>query len=146
VNTILPKYLLLALTLWLLPIGSHARAEGFAVVVSLEFEGEVNLEKLGHLFLGRNLETANGDLLTPVYHTGNKVLHREFTRQILKRSTSQLRSYLAKQVFTGKAKPPLSVSSNSKMKSLLMENQGYIGYLPLSENLDELKVLFVFNG
>lgn len=140
------KMTLFACMLCALLSSGHSRADSFAIVANPALLDDISFEKLGHLFLGRSVEAANGVTLTPIYVSDNEELHQLFTRKVLNRSTSQLRSYLAKKVFTGKAKPPINASNITKLKEMLKENPGFIGYLPLDEYEGELRILYVFDG
>ena len=65
-----------------------------------------------------------------------------FYRELMGRTTDQMQSHWARQVFTGGARPPREVASISEMKSRAA-SPGALGYLPADEvDEDELRVLF----
>lgn len=68
-------------------------------------------------------------------------LKNSFYRLVTGKSKSQLRSYWAKQIFTGKGKPPRQIKQEN-LVSYLDENPNTISYISEAQMNDALKVLY----
>ena len=119
-----------------------SESTGFLVIVNAQVQESMTTEQLAHLFLGRNISSKTGIKLKPVVMSGNLELHEKFSRKILKRSPSQLKSYWSKLVFTGKGRPPISVSSIEEMMSQVRKDASFVGYIPITEDLVGLNVVY----
>jgi ABC-type phosphate transport system substrate-binding protein len=77
----------------------------------------------------------------PVQLSKRFALRDQFTREILKKSPSQLRSYWNRQIFSGKAVPPPDLESQEEVISYVLANKGAIGYVAAGVNLRGAKVV-----
>jgi len=89
------------------------------------------------LFLGKKKTFPNGSSAVPLVL--NDATTDEFNTKLLGKSSSQLKSYWSKLVFTGKANPPKSVSP-ATMLELIKGNPNMIGFVDSSTVPDGVAV------
>ncbi len=70
----------------------------------------------------------------PVQLSRRFALREQFTREVLKKSPSQLRSYWNRQIFSGKAVPPPDLESEEEVIRYVLANKGAIGYVAVGVN------------
>lgn len=71
-------------------------------------------------------------------HSG---LQLEFEKNVLNMSSSQLKSYWAKYLFTGQNRPPREFNSEEEIKQWIAVTPGALGYLHVNQVDDSVKVL-----
>lgn len=118
-------------------------ADTVAVIAHPSLKDTLNADQVRRIYMGKTSQLPSGSHATPVIVKQSDEMHARFARTVLNRSTKQLRSYWAKRLFTGKSKPPLAVQSLQEMKELVSSNEGYIGYMLLSDTDASVKTIFV---
>ena len=68
-------------------------------------------------------------------------LQLEFERNVLNMSSSQLKTYWAKYLFTGQNRPPREFNSEEEIKQWIAVTPGALGYLHVNQVDDSVKVL-----
>ena len=101
----------------------------------------ITQEDLYRLYFGKLSTLQSGKRLVAIVNNGDEDQLKLFSSLLLQRSSQQLRSYWARQMFTGKGKPPRRVKSSAILKDLVAKNPEYIGYLWESEVDSSVKVL-----
>ncbi|WP_045857110.1 type 2 periplasmic-binding domain-containing protein [Teredinibacter purpureus] len=96
------------------------------------------------IFLGKKKSFPDGSQAVPVSQTEDAAPTAEFNDKILKKSSSQLKAYWSKLVFTGKGTPPRSVDNDAAVVSLVSSNPNIIGYVDASAVNDSVKVVATF--
>ena len=124
---------------------TSANAESIAIVVSSKAEQTLSLEQVNHIFLGRVVSLNGGQKLTPLVLPQNNPVHKSFAKIVLSKSAVQLKSYWAKQLFTGKGSVPRTVSNVADVRKLFGENTRYISYLPVEMVDDSMQVVYIFD-
>ncbi|MDX1756309.1 MAG: hypothetical protein R3175_09645 [Marinobacter sp.] len=99
----------------------------------------LTLEELSRLYLGQTTTDGNGRELS-VYDLEDSAARSEFSRAALSMSLTQLRAYRAKQVFTGRGRPPRQLEA-AELIERLQQNDQAIGYLP-QDSARGLKILY----
>jgi ABC-type phosphate transport system substrate-binding protein len=84
---------------------------------------------LSNVYLKKVATWRNDWTVRPVQLSRRFPLRDQFTREILKKSPSQLRSYWNRQIFSGKAVPPLEFESQEDVIKYVLANKGAIGYV-----------------
>ena len=92
-------------------------------------------------FLKKVATWRNDTTIRPAQLSRRFPLRDRFTREVLKKTPIQLRSYWNQQVFSGKAVPPPEFHSEAAVISYVLANRGAIGYLPASANPRGAKVI-----
>ena len=114
----------------------------FAVVVpehsSIDMLSE---EQVAGIFLGKTNRFPNGERAQPM-ELDDEMLRRLFYETMSGKSLTQLNSYWATLVFTGKGRPPKRLSGVEDMVRKLPAQPGAISYLPRKEVPEGMKVVF----
>lgn len=84
---------------------------------------------LSNVYLKKVATWRNDWTVRPVQLSRRFPLRDQFTREILKKSPSQLRSYWNRQIFSGKAVPPLEFETQEDVIKYVLANKGAIGYV-----------------
>jgi ABC-type phosphate transport system substrate-binding protein len=134
---------LLALTLVCVarPRTTTAAADTFIVIVHPDSPvRSVDREFLRRAYLKKATEWSGGAAVRPIdLRTGHATRVR-FTRDVLKKTPSQLRSYWNQQVFSGKGVPPPQASPEAVIEYVLA-NPGGVGYLPADMDPGGAKII-----
>ena len=57
-------------------------------------------------------------------------MREAFTRDVLKKTPAQLKTYWSQQIFSGKGVPPPEASSIDEAIAYVLANPGAVGYIP----------------
>ncbi|HSG51517.1 MAG TPA: phosphate ABC transporter substrate-binding protein [Rheinheimera sp.] len=132
---------LLLLTLAL--AATELKAE-IAVVVNPGNANAVSADDLNRLFLGRASSFADGAKATPLNLAEGQAAREEFDNKVLNRSSSQLKAYWSKLVFTGKGTPPKELADDAAVKAAVAADASAIGYISSSSVDGSVKVVATF--
>lgn len=130
---------LLVVSSLLLPVVADA---AIAVVVHPSNQTSMTQEDLARLYTGKLSAFTDGSSAVPVNLADSVPLRSEFDQKALGRSSSQVKAFWSKLVFTGKGTPPKEVSSDSEVLTLVANNPNIIGYVSAEAVSDKVKVLF----
>ena len=83
-------------------------------------------KQIKYIFLGK-LTNINNQTITPI-NSNNEKTYSDFTEKYLRKSPSKVRTYWTRMLFTGKAKPPMSIDIKMDTKQLLLENKCFVTY------------------
>lgn len=103
---------------------------------------QLDKDEVVKLFLGKKSSFPDGNKAVPFYLPPGDSLRGTFDKEVLGKSSSQLKSYWSKLVFTGKGTPPDELSSTADAKSKVASDSAAIAYIDSSEVDDTVKVLF----
>ena len=92
------------------------------------------------LYMG-NTRSAGGFAVLLLDMPEGSTSRKSFYRRVADKSESQLKSYWARMIFTGRGTPPRQVGSAQEMVSTLKANPGMLGYLEERDLQPGLKVL-----
>lgn len=98
-------------------------------------------ETLQRLFTGRSNNLINGNAAVPLNLSDQQSLRSQFDEKALGRSSSQVKAFWSKLVFTGKGTPPKEVNSESEMINLISSTPNLIGYISATTDTTGVKVL-----
>ena len=129
------------LTLAALLLVSSVAFAGVAVIVHPSNADAIDKAAISKIFLGKTKSFPSGGTIISLTQSGP--VSDEFNTKLLGKSSSQLKAYWAKLVFTGKAKPPKSVSS-AEMLELVKSNPSTIGFVDSSAVTADVKVVGTF--
>jgi len=116
-------------------VANFANAE-MVVVVNKANQNTLTQNDVSRIFLGKMKSFASGNSITPVNITNKEALRAEFNKKVLKKSSSQVKAYWSKLVFSGKGTPPAELASDAKIKEFIAANPDAIGYID-SKSLDD---------
>ena len=98
------------------------------VIGSPDLVGQMNIKDVKKLFLGKKVDFNDGRL-TAIELDKSLPEKANFHRLVTKKSLTQLESYWAKQLFTGKGQAPESVMSQEDLKSKVAQGTATVGYI-----------------
>jgi ABC-type phosphate transport system substrate-binding protein len=131
------KYTLCA-AVTLFSIASYAEV---LVVVHPSNESTFDSNQIKRIYLGKVKSFSNGNIILPVNQDPSVVITGEFSSKALKKSSSQLKAYWSKLVFSGKGTPPKEVSGDGQVMKLVANNPDSIGYIDSASLDDSVKVV-----
>lgn len=103
----------------------------------------VSLEDVSDIYLGRTKTFSNGNAAEAVDQDADSASRQQFLDKALKMDERALKSYWAKRIFTGKARPPESVGSDDAVKKWVASNPNGIGYVQGKFVDSSVKVLLI---
>ncbi len=131
------KTIILGMSLFL----ANAALADIAVVVHPSNNSAVTQDFVSSVYLGKTKSFEDGKQIVPVNQSGT-TMEEDFNKKVLNKSSSQMKAYWSKLVFTGKGTPPKDVKSDADVVSLVSENPATIGYVDSSAVTDKVKVVF----
>lgn len=131
---LLPSLLLLS--------AAAARADVVVVVSAKAAVATLSKSQVSDVFLGKTATFPDGGQAVPVDQPVGAAEHDEFHEKVTGKSGSQLKSYWAKQLFSGKGTPPKEVSGDAEIRKLVAANPNMIGYIDKSAVDSSVKVVF----
>ncbi len=120
-----------------------ANAE-IAVIVHPSNANTVDEATISKIYLGREKSFADGSAVIPMSLAESAAASATFNEKVLKKSSSQLKAYWSKLVFTGKGTPPKEVASDDEMVKLVAGNPSLMGYVDAAKVDASVKVVFKF--
>lgn len=115
-----------------------------AVIVHPSNNNALDEATVAKIFLGREKSFADGKSVVPLSLSENAAASGAFNDTVLKKSSSQLKAYWSKLVFTGKGTPPKEITSDEEMVKLIANNPSLIGYVDASKVDASVKVALKF--
>lgn len=129
---------LLIVSCLLLPLSLSA---AISVVVHPSNQTSLTKEDLTRLYTGKLSSFTDGSSAVPVNLADSVPLRSQFDQKALGRSSSQVKAFWSKLVFTGKGTPPKEVASDSEVLALVANNPNIIGYVSADAVSDNVKVV-----
>jgi ABC-type phosphate transport system substrate-binding protein len=122
-----------------------AGAEDFVVIVNAgNSASALRAGEVSALFLKKAVAWPDGSKALPVDLSEKAPSRDSFSRQIHGKSTSAIKAYWQKMIFSGRDVPPPEKSSPGEVVSFVRANPGGIGYVPAQTRLDSgVKILVV---
>ncbi len=115
-----------------------------AVIVHPSNANALDEAAVSKIFLGREKSFADGKSVVPLSLAESAPASTAFNDAVLKKSSSQLKAYWSKLVFTGKGTPPKEVATDEEMIKLVATNPSVIGYVDASKVDASVKVAMKF--
>lgn len=131
------KLILILTSLWL----TAAAQAGILIVAHPANSNTINAEDLKRLYTGKASSFASGDTAVPLNLTDDNTVRAQFDQKALGRSSSQVKAYWSKLVFTGKGTPPKEVGSEAEIVKLVSSNPNLLGYVSSTADTSGVKVL-----
>lgn len=136
--------ILLKLSLFILVVHSVDATAEILVIANKNAPIE-NISKgdLKSIYTGKLFTFPNSNQeVKPLDLTGEGTGKENFYKAVTGKSLRKIKTYWARQLFTGKGKPPESQIDEETMKKTVNSGIAYIGYIS-AENLDDtVKVIF----
>jgi len=115
-----------------------------AVIVNASNGNALADSEISRAFLGKLKSYGDGSGITPVNLKVGNDTRTAFEKNVLKKSSSQVKAYWSKLVFSGKGKPPKELGSDADVVNFVAGNPGAIGYVDAGSVNDKVKVIMTF--
>ena len=99
--------------------------------------------QVSKLLLKKTTKRDDGTKALPVDQRADAAVRIDFSKEILGKSVSSVKSYWQKLIFSGRAVPPPVKASDAEVVAFVKANPGAVGYVSASTSVDGVKVLKV---
>jgi len=130
-----------AIPLVLLSASTNAEV---AIVVHPTNVASADQAEISRLFTGRGTTFSNGSKATPLNLADSSPARAEFDSKVLGKSSSQMKAYWSKLVFTGKGTPPKELATDADVKAAVAADPTAIGYIDAASVDASVKVIAKF--
>ena len=129
--------LLLALAAW------PAFAANWVLVTSAK-SGVTHLsqDEVTNIYLGRYRRLDSGLTAEPLDQPADSAIKADFYRHVVDKSPAEINAYWARLVFSGKTKPPPTVSNSEEAIRFVMTHPGALAYVERSKADKRVVVVF----
>lgn len=115
-----------------------------AVIVHPSNANALDKAAISKIFLGKVKSYSDGGTIIAINQLEGSPVRAAFDETVLGKSSSQIKSYWSKLMFTGKGTPPQEVKDDTEVKQLVAANPSIIGYVDSALVDDSVKVLLTF--
>ena len=115
-----------------------------AVIVNPENTAVLSDSDISRLFLGKLKQFSSGDKAVAINLKLGSNTRDEFETKALGKTSSQIKAYWSKQVFSGKGKPPPELVSDKDILSMVAADNNIIAYVDAASVDDTVKVVKIF--
>ena len=124
----LSKSVLLS-SMLVLAAGAAQAADVVVVVSAKSSVTSLTKDQVADVFLGKTAKFPDGAQAVPIDQSASSAQRDDFYSKVTGRTGAQLKSYWAKQSFSGKGTPPKAVPGDDDVRKLIAENPNLIGYM-----------------
>lgn len=103
----------------------------------------ITKEELKNIFLGKVRAFPGGKKVEAVDQEPGSKARDQFNSAVLQMSEGKRKSYWSRLMFTGKAKPPVSMDGDEAIKQWISSHPDGLGYIDGGEVDDRVKVLLI---
>ncbi len=128
------RFVLFCLLILLTSLTAHAASVKLVVNAS-NTASSISRTKAADLFLKRVTRWDNGRVVTPVDISDKNSVRGAFCRELLGKEVAWVKSYWQKMIFSGRATPPVELSSEAEVLDFIRNNPDSIGYVSDSATL-----------
>ncbi|HEX2832646.1 MAG TPA: substrate-binding domain-containing protein [Thermoanaerobaculia bacterium] len=122
------RALFLALSLFMWSVA--AEAAQFKVIVNRSVKADsLTRQQVSDLFLKKTTKWPDGTAAAPVDQPDTSAVREAFSKEILGKPVSAVKSYWNKQIFSGRDLPPLEKKTDAEVVAYVRANAGAIGYV-----------------
>lgn len=125
-------------------VGAVSVSAETAVIVNTSNNSALSEDIIADIYLGKAKKFPNGNKVTAITVSEKSDAKTSFNKKVLDKSNSQLKTYWAKLVFTGKGRPPKEHSTDEEVKQLVAANPNMIGVIDASAVDASVKVVYKF--
>jgi len=125
-------------------IGAAVHAEVAVIVSASNGNGSLDQDTISRIFLGKTSNFPDGSQAIPVDQTEGSTSRDSFNDKVLGKSSSQLKAYWSRLIFTGKGTPPKESGTDADIKALVAKNPNLVGYVDSSVVDGSVKVVYKF--
>lgn len=112
-----------------------------AVIVHPSNNNSFTQQELESIFMVKKSAFADGSKAAPYYLVADDAVRNQFDEKILGKSSSQLKAYWSKLVFTGKGTPPAELANSAEAVAKVAADPAAIAYVDKSAVTGAVKVV-----
>lgn len=116
-----------------------------AVIVHPSNAAALSQDDINKIFTGRAKSFTDGKAAEPVNLAESVAIRADFDQKALGRSSSQMKAYWSKLVFTGKGTPLKEMASEQEVLDSVAKNPAAIGYVSAGAVTGNVKVALTLN-
>lgn len=125
-------------------VAGLASAEVAVIVSASNGNTSLDQDTIARVFLGKSKNFPDGSQAVPVDQNSGSATREAFSSTVLGKSSSQLKAYWSRLIFTGKGTPPKESGDDAAVKDLVAKNPNLIGYVDSSVVDGSVKVVYKF--
>lgn len=103
----------------------------------------ISKDELASLYLDKSKSLPDGTAATPVDQPEGSPARSKFYEQVTGKDERQIKSYWSKRMFTGKGRPPQTLSGDDTVKAYVAKTPGAIGYIDGQSVDGSVKILLI---
>jgi ABC-type phosphate transport system substrate-binding protein len=104
-------------------------------------------DTVNRMFLRKKTTWPSGQTVVPVDQHTNSATRRAFSKAILGKEPLEIAAYWNQQIFSGRALPPPSKSTDKEVLAYVRDNPNAIGYVAADATIGEgVKIVAVTSG
>lgn len=115
-----------------------------AIIVNPANNSTFSDSDISRLFLGKLKSFSSGDKAVAINLKLGNSTRDEFESKVLGKSSSQVKAYWSKQVFSGKGKPLPEMVSDTDVMTMVAADSNVVAYIDAANVDDSVKVVKVF--
>ena len=115
-----------------------------AVIVNPDNSSALSDSDISRLFLGKLKKFSSGDKAVAINLKFGSNTRDEFESKVLGKTSSQIKAYWSKRVFSGKGKPPPELVSDKDILTMVASDNNVIAYVDAASVDDSVKVVKIF--
>lgn len=100
-------------------------------------------DELVKMYLKKTTSWPNGHRVIPLDLVESSPVRKRFSEEVLEKSIAATKAYWQHQVFSGRDVPPLEKSTGAEVVEYVRSHPDALGYVPLSESAERVKVLII---
>ncbi|MBU0913034.1 MAG: phosphate ABC transporter substrate-binding protein [Gammaproteobacteria bacterium] len=116
-----------------------------AVIVHPSNAVTLSQDDINKIFTGRAKSFSDGKAAEPMNLAEAVAVRADFDQKALGRSSSQMKAYWSKLIFTGKGTPPKELASEQEVLDAVAKNPAAIGYVSAGAVTGSVKVALTLN-
>ncbi|CAM4278113.1 MULTISPECIES: phosphate ABC transporter substrate-binding protein [Pseudoalteromonas] len=114
------------------------------VIVNPANTSTLDENEIKQIFIGKSKSFSDGSKALPITQADGSTVTDEFNEKVLNKSSSQLKAYWSKLVFTGKGTPPKEAADDAEVLKLVASNPNLIGFVSSGAADSSVKVVKSF--
>ncbi len=123
-----------------------AYAENLAVIVNPAIDlDKVDKKAIINIFMGRQNTLDGRTTAIPLDIDNDSKMRAIFYKNLVDRDLAEVNSYWARLLFSGKSSPPRKLSSTKEVLAAVADNKSAIGYVPVTQINDQVKVVYLLS-
>ncbi len=131
--------------LWASPVPGQETAAYKLIVHPASSVSALSRLQAKKMFLKKETKWPNGQKVLPVDLKASSSTRRVFSKKVIGKSVSSIKSFWQQQIFSGRGVPPPEKRTEKLVLAYVLANPGAIGYVSASANTGRAKVLAVGN-